>query len=245
MGKPSKKESGSTDEAEELPPVMQAMPKVGPANLHDRVKVEIVNETPNEQPPYHPHGKVVEMHKVVADKHVANGWGKIVTLLALLLSFGAMAQGTAYQSLKKVVSNMPTTAYKLIYFDTVTNTGVNFLTTGYTQGATAALPATWAGGTALPTAIVNPSLSTTIQVNITKISGTVAGTVTLQGSLDGVSYNTATSGALAITATYTATDVAAQSKSWVIVNNPYRYYRVSWTGSGTMVATMTAQIWSH
>jgi hypothetical protein len=227
--------------------VEQVKPTAGPVDLAKRVKVEINNETEQGQPPYQAHGEVVEMSEIVAAKFVKNGWGKIVSVIALfmLLSAGAMAQGTSFQYLKKVVSNMPTTAYKLIYFDTVTNTGTNYLTSGYTQSTTPALPATWAGGTALPTAVVNPALSTTIQVNITKISGTVAGTVTLQGSLDGTNYNTATSGALAITATYTATDVASQSKSWVIVNNPYRYYRVTWTGAGTMAASMSAQVWSH
>ena len=215
------------------------MPEEGPANLHERVKVKISNKTPKDKPPYQKHGEVVEMHPAVAKKFEANGWGKVVATVFLFLafSFGALAQGTANQHLAKVVSNLPTTAYKLITSDTVTNTGTNYLTSGYPQSGS-----TYSGS---PVAIVNPAYYTTVQVNITKISGTVAGTVTLQGSIDGTNFSTATSGMLAITATYTATDVASQSKNWIIAGNPYRFYRVSWTGTGTMAASMTANIWSH
>lgn len=69
-----------------------------------------------------------------------------------------------------------------------------------------------------------------VQVTATKISGTVGGSVTLQGSLDGVTYDAAASA-------YTATDVASQTKIFVLDNSKYLYYRVSWTGTGTMSAS--------
>lgn len=80
-----------------------------------------------------------------------------------------------------------------------------------------------------------------IQSTVTKISGTVAGTLTLQGSVDGTNYVTADSSALH-KRSFTATNVASQSVVFVIEKSPYLYYRVSYTGSGTMSATMSSHI---
>lgn len=92
--------------------------------------------------------------------------------------------------------------------------------------------------------------SLTIQANLVKISGTQAGTLTLQGSNDGVNYvtvpiayiktNAYTPGVYGGSATATATNVATQTFSWTIKNSPYEYYAVSWTGSGTMSSTLSA-----
>jgi hypothetical protein len=107
--------------------------------------------------------------------------------------------------------------------DTVSNTGTAYLTN------------------------VNPisvatSQSTVIQVVVTKISGTVGGTISLQGSIDGVNFkalNTAeTQTALA---TITATD-ASNSYHWRLNGCPFLYYRVSWTGTGTMSASFSAKL---
>ena len=85
----------------------------------------------------------------------------------------------------------------------------------------------------------------TIQVNVTKISGTVGGTISLLGSLDGTNFkalNTAeTQTALA---TVTATD-ASNVYHWRLNGNPFLYYRVSWTGTGTMSASFTAKVLSR
>lgn len=228
----------------EQPEIESPLPKAGPANLHDRVKVEIINETESSVPPFQKHGEVVEMHKAVADKFEANGWGKIVSIAAILMffAFGSFAQGTSYQKMAKVVSNLPTTAYKLIISDTVTNTGTNFLTTGYPQ-LTSYTSATYSGSAV---AITTPALTTTVQANLTKISGTVAGTVTLQGSLDAANWTTVTGTTTGVqTGAFTATNVASQATVWTLVNSPYRFYRVTWTGTGTMAASMTAFVWSH
>ena len=105
--------------------------------------------------------------------------------------------------------------------DTVTNGGTAYLTIKGTQ--------------------LNTSY-TTVQVVVTKISGTVGGTISLQGSVDGTSYkalNTAeTQTALA---TITATD-ASNVYHWRLNGNPFNYYRVSWTGTGTMAASFTSQL---
>lgn len=106
--------------------------------------------------------------------------------------------------------------------DTVTNTG----TTTWTSSR---VPV--AGG-----------LNVTVHITVTKISGTVGGTITLQGSLDGVTWkamNTVdTATALATT---TATD-ASNTYHYRLLGNPLPYYRVSWTGTGTMVASATCRL---
>lgn len=70
----------------------------------------------------------------------------------------------------------------------------------------------------------------TIQSTITKISGTVAGTVTLYGSLDGVTYDQIG------TDVFTATNVASQCNIWSLGVSGYAYYRVIYAGAGTMSA---------
>ena len=68
-----------------------------------------------------------------------------------------------------------------------------------------------------------------------KISGTVAGTIKLQASLDGTNYTDVAS------QTFTATDVAANRTIWYVTAPLARYYRVTWTGTGTMSAVMTVR----
>lgn len=85
----------------------------------------------------------------------------------------------------------------------------------------------------------------TVQLNITRISGTAAGTAILQGSLDGTNYVTlhyATGGATTGVQndSFTLTNVASQSVSWVINPSAYTYYRVSVTGSGTTLLRLAS-----
>lgn len=78
-------------------------------------------------------------------------------------------------------------------------------------------------------AIVNGSnVHFTIQSTLDKISGTVAGTVKPQGSVDGVLYTD-----IAGQTAFTLTDVAQQTCSFVILNSPYQFYRIAVTPSGT------------
>jgi hypothetical protein len=85
-----------------------------------------------------------------------------------------------------------------------------------------------------------------VQVVVTKISGTVGGTITLQGSLDGTSNWKALNTVNTQTAlpTITATD-ASNNYHWWLSGNPFPYYRVSWTGTGTMAASFTAKVLSR
>lgn len=75
-----------------------------------------------------------------------------------------------------------------------------------------------------------------IQSVITKISGTVGGTATLQGSIDGTNFVTVSSSYADVTS-YTPTDLATNSKLFIVTGSPYRYYRISYTGTGTMSAS--------
>lgn len=106
--------------------------------------------------------------------------------------------------------------------DTVTNTATVFLTTPKISPAAAT--------------------STTIWIAVTKISGTVGGTITLQGSLDGTNWKAMnTVDTQTALATITATD-ASNTYHYRLAGSPFLYYRVSWTGTGTMSASFTAKI---
>lgn len=88
--------------------------------------------------------------------------------------------------------------------------------------------------------------TTSVQFVAHKVSGTVAGTVTLMGSVDGVHFKAAlVSEASTAIPTFTATDVATQSYTWRINYSPYLYYAISWTGTGTMSAYMRGKLLSH
>jgi len=94
-----------------------------------------------------------------------------------------------------------------------------------------------AGDTVVNTATVNKQFTSTagysatgVQIVITKISGTVAGTTKLQGSLNGSNWED-------IGSAFTHTDVATQAKLFTITGGvPYTYLRTTSTGSGTMSA---------
>jgi len=113
---------------------------------------------------------------------------------------------------KHVVSNM-LSPYSAIS-DTTTNSANSYVTLGVTN---------WYN-------------TVTIQSVITKISGTVGGTCTLQGSIDGTNFVTVSS-AYADVTSYTPTDQTTNSKLFIVTGSPYRYYRLSYTGTGTMSAS--------
>jgi hypothetical protein len=97
--------------------------------------------------------------------------------------------------------------------DTVTNTGNKILMLSY-RGAINAIG---------------------ITVDVTKISGTLGGTLIPVCSNDGVNFYAAGSGTL------TVTDVAAQGTAF---SPPlgFAYYGVKWTGTGTMSGSFIAKI---
>lgn len=82
----------------------------------------------------------------------------------------------------------------------------------------------------------------TIQALVTKVSGTVGGTLTLQGSLDGTNFDAIpTEETRTSIATQTATDATA-SYTWRLKGNDYLYYRISYTGGSGAVAYLNARI---
>lgn len=80
----------------------------------------------------------------------------------------------------------------------------------------------------------NGSFATVLTV--TKISGTVGGTATLQGSLDGVNFAD-------LATAYTITD-GSQTKSYDFDRSKYVWYRFKVVGTGTMSASISAKVLS-
>lgn len=74
------------------------------------------------------------------------------------------------------------------------------------------------------------------QVVVTKISGTVGGSITLQGSMDGTNWSTIGSAA-------TASDATANYSFNTTVG--WYYYRLSYAGTGTMSASLKAFLYVY
>lgn len=137
----------------------------------------------------------------------------IFAAVALLLAFKPEVKAQGVYNLLSSYSSVK---------DTVSNAGTAYLQTG---------------------PIADKTTTVTVVINATELSGTTAGTITLFGSLDGTNWIALTdSTAVPAIAAKTATDVATQSFMWRVSDNPVRYYRVSWTGSGTMSDWFTAQL---
>lgn len=81
----------------------------------------------------------------------------------------------------------------------------------------------------------------TVQYKGVKVSGTVAGTATLQGSVDGTNFSTIDARMFRDSLNaYTNTNVATNTKIFVLNKSPYLYYRVAVVGSGTMNLVVSA-----
>jgi TRAP-type mannitol/chloroaromatic compound transport system substrate-binding protein len=74
------------------------------------------------------------------------------------------------------------------------------------------------------------------QCIVKKISGTVGGTLAFQGSMDGTEWVT-------IGTATTPSDASANYGFNTVVR--YYYYRISWTGAGTMSASMKCQLFAY
>lgn len=136
----------------------------------------------------------------------------LIVGMACMVAFSTLqskAQVTAATTMRANATHVAT--------DTVVNTGVKYQYTSYKATATP---------------IVSLA-DLSIQFVITKISGTVGGSVVLQGSLDNVNF-------VNIGSAFTPTDVAAQSGSFLLPLHGYLYYRVSYTGTGTMSAKLVS-----
>lgn len=177
--------------------------------------------------PYHETGTVFQAGEKKAKELVKRGWVKMAAIL--LFMFAGLGVLQAQTSVIAPLYNA-TNTYSLALLnasvttlDSVTNTGTGVMTCKRVAG-----PGT-----------------VTIQVNVIKKTGTVAGTITLLGSLDGVNFKAIpTRETQTAIATITAAD-ASGSYMWRLTDSPCLYYQVSWTGAGTMFATFTATILKH
>lgn len=142
---------------------------------------------------------------------------------ALFITCAALAQPTG--SVDAPFYNTYKKQY-VITRDTITNAGTALLRSNRVPGS---------------------FVTASFQVTCTKVSGTLAGTLTLQGSNDGVNFaaiptETTQTGL----ATATVTDTAgAKSYIWWLKGSPFLYYQVSWSGGTTMVGYLDARILAH
>lgn len=125
-------------------------------------------------------------------------------LFIVLLSAGALFASAQYTVVKSVA--LTTTSYGNA-LDTVSNTATK-TTTAYK--------------------VANFNKGVSIGVVVTKISGTVGGSLVLQGSPDGTNWFT-------IGNATTPSDASANYSFNTTVG--WNYYRISWTGTGTMSAS--------
>lgn len=90
--------------------------------------------------------------------------------------------------------------------------------------------------TALAGIVSNFRTGVTAQVIVTKISGTVGGTLGLYGSMDGTNFSLIGSAATPsdATANYSFNSVVA-----------WRYYRIGYTGTGTMSASFKSYLYPY
>lgn len=120
---------------------------------------------------------------------------------------------------------------------------VTFKNSGFTNLNTDTVTNTGTGTISTITPTTSGNDEATIQVVCTEISGITAGTITLMGSLDNVNWVALTDAtAVPQVGTKTATDVASQTFLWRLDANPCKYYRISWTGAGTMSATLSGTL---
>lgn len=172
-------------------------------------------------------GQVIKVGKSVGLKMIANDWAEAIAkmFIILLMAFALLAVPAKTQAQTSVLTTLKNALSPYAALDTVTNTGTGTLTSVRVNG---------------------PGDNVTIVVVCTKISGTVAGTITIQGSLDGTNYKAIpTVETQTSITTATALDVASQVFTWRLASSPYLYYRVSWTGSGTMAASFAAKLMKH
>jgi hypothetical protein len=87
--------------------------------------------------------------------------------------------------------------------------------------------------------------SISITTNVTKISGTLAGTVTPVVSNDGVNfYTVANDNEVPSSNSFTVTDVTAQGIAFKMPKG-YLYYGVKWVGTGTMSGSFNGKLLSR
>lgn len=90
-----------------------------------------------------------------------------------------------------------------------------------------------AGTKTLNLAVKGTNTTGAFQVVVTKISGTVAGNVIFQGSVDGTNFINLD--------TLATTNVATQTEIFTDIPVKYPFYRMTYTGTGTMSAIISGR----
>jgi hypothetical protein len=168
-----------------------------------------------EADPYHETGEEFEAGEKKAKELVKRGWVK----MASILLFALCSFGAIAQS----------SLYQVLGTNLALDTVVNAATVTLTSKVLSQ----------------KPYANVLVWVNVTKISGTVGGTLTLQGSIDGTNFKALnTVDTQTALATITATD-ATNTYHWRLGSSAFTYYRVSWTGAGTMSASFSAKVYRN
>lgn len=145
----------------------------------------------------------------------------ILVVVALLIAASTFAQQSISYDVK--FYNTYKTQY-VISRDTITNAGTVLVKTNRIAG---------------------DFQSVSFQVLCTKVSGTLAGTLVLQGSNDGVNFaNIPTEGTQTGLTTATVADATA-TYIWWLKASPFLYYQVKWSGGTTMVGYIDARLLAH
>lgn len=146
----------------------------------------------------------------------------ILLILSLcLVSFGVTAQSTGSIPLKAYNANFVAKATP----DTTTNTDTTYLAN---------------------VSALTSSYDVTYQVTLTNVSGTSTGTITTQGSDDGViwySVTGSTTEVAAQTLTVSLTSAATMSPDWKWPTHFFAYYRVRYISGGTQTSVMVGKAW--
>lgn len=133
--------------------------------------------------------------------------------------FSILAIGLLFvcSSEAQTVTSLKNADYQTLTIDTVTNTGTGSLIINLTQAYK----------------------NVTIQPKVTKISGTITSNSApkLQGSIDGTNYFNIVGDTMNVTNTS-----SLQTTAWVKSNQGFKYYKVTYTGVGTMSAKLEALI---
>ena len=143
---------------------------------------------------------------------------KILSILALFICVAVSTQAQRIATSGTLVS----ATYGKVT-DTVTSTAAHYMV----------LPS----GTTLPA-----TMELTVVATCVEITGTTAGTLTCEGSVDGTNWTSLylTNSTTALQS-FTATDVANQSFSWKLDNFSYKYVRIKAVGISTPQFTIAGK----
>lgn len=145
---------------------------------------------------------------------------RFITLLMLIAAFTVT---TVFTTQAQVQVNRTLKSVLNLSSDTVTNAADEYLYTGEITSSNTALG---------------------IQLVMDRLSGTAAGTATLEASNDNSNWYPYCIGGVANDSCYsfTLTNVASQNTRWHVINAADRYFRVKVDGSGTQSLKISGRV---